>query len=127
MVAMLEASTAKIIDDAIEEIDEIGTQSTDGKWLEDLTARVAPHLKEWDVDEAWPWAEWYEREEYFPETTNLDVGIDVVAKRRSDGRYIAIQCKSRKLDEDGHGNPIHKSEVDKFAMASIGDLGTRDG
>lgn len=113
---------ATIIDDAINEIDEISSQSTDGKWLEYLTARVAPHLKEWDVDQAWTWADWDEREEQFPGTTNQDVGIDVVAKRRSDGEYIAIQCKSRQLDEMGRGANIHKVEIDKFVSTTSGSL-----
>ena len=40
--------------------------------------------------------------------------------RRSDGEYIAIQCKSRQLDEHGRGDPIAKHETDKFANASSG-------
>ena len=46
------------------------------------------------------------------------MGIDVVALRRSDRKYIAIQSKARKLDEDGRGNPITKSEIDSFASTS---------
>ena len=94
--------------------------STDGKWLEELTAQVAPHIREWDISDAYPWAEWPERESRFPNTTNLDVGIDVVAIRRSDGQHIAIQCKSRQLDERGRGADISKSETDKFVSTSSG-------
>ncbi len=111
-----------IIDEAIDEIDETSTKGTDGKWLEHLTARVAPHLKEWDIDQAWLWADWEEREDQFPGTTNQDVGIDVVAKRRSDGEYVAIQCKSRQLDETGRGANIHKAETDKFVSTTSGPL-----
>ena len=46
------------------------------------------------------------------------MGIDCVALRRSDGEHIAIQCKSRQLDEHGRGNPINKEEFDSFASAS---------
>ena len=116
--AMLESSTVKIIDDAIEEIDEISTQGTDGKWLEYLTVRVAPHLKEWDLDGAWSWGDWSEREARFPGTTSQDIGIDVVGRRRSDGELVAIQCKSRQLDADGRGADIKKHEADSFLSSS---------
>ena len=101
---MLDTDSATLVDDAINLIDESSNLPTDGRWLEDLTAAAAPHIKEWDVVAAWKWAEWDEREERFPGTTNQDVGIDVVAKRRSDGEYIAIQCKSRQLDANGRGS-----------------------
>ncbi len=119
---MRNGDSAKIVDEAISLIDETSSLPTDGKWLENLTADVAPHLKEWDVEEAWPWAEWDEREDQFPGTTNQDVGIDVVAKRRGDGEYIAIQCKSRQLDEMGRGANIHKAETDKFISTTSGPL-----
>ena len=119
---MQDTNFANMIDEAIDEIDEISTQATDGKWLECLTAEVAPHLPEWDVDESYLWPEWHEREEHLPFTSRTDVGIDVVAKRKSDGAFIAIQCKARKLDADGKGNSIAKGEVNDFAIASIGPL-----
>ena len=119
---MRDTSTAKMIDDAIEEIDEISTQSTDGKWLEHLTARVAPHIRDWDVADAWVWSEWEERGDVFPGTTSQDVGIDVVAKRRGNEGYVAIQCKSRQLDENGRGSDVGKSETDKFVSASSGSF-----
>ena len=59
-----------------------------------------------------------ERAYHFPDTTNVDVGIDAVAIRRSDRQHIAIQCKSRQLDEHGKGEPIAKDETIKFASAS---------
>ncbi len=117
---MLDANCTTMIDDAISEIDATSSQQTDGKWLERLTADVAPCIKEWDIEEAWMWPEWPEREAQFPGTTNQDIGIDVVAKRRSDGEYLAIQCKSRQFDADGQGRPISKSEVDKFLATSSG-------
>ena len=102
---------------AIKKVNEMSSQETDGKWLEALTVKTAPHIKEWDVGECWHWDEWPEREEYFKKTTRRDPGIDVVAKRK-DGEYIAIQCKSRKLDEQGAGKPIASGEIDKFIGAS---------
>ena len=42
-----------------------------------------------------------------------------MAKRRSDGEYIAIQCKSRQLNEQSRGNDINKGEIDKFTQCVI--------
>ena len=66
-------------------------QDTDGKWLERLTRDWAPLIADWDISDAWLWDDW-------PDRKTKDLGIDVVARRKSDGRLIAIQCKSRKLD-----------------------------
>ena len=118
---MTTQTTQDIIEAAISEIVETSSQRTDGKWLEKLTARVAPHISEWDIEAAYLWGDWAERESVFPGTTKQDIGIDVVATRRSDGKLIAIQCKSRQLDERGMGDGIHKAEADKFIAASSND------
>ena len=106
-----------IIAKNIEKVDEMSPQETDGKWLESVTVDAALFIKEWDVAECRLWDEWPEREEHFPNSTKQDIGIDVVAKRK-DGEHIAIQCKARKLDEQGAGNPIASGEIDKFISAS---------
>ena len=106
-----------IIRDAIGIVVEMNPQSTGGRWLEDLTAAVGPHIREWDVEHCYSWADWPEREARFPETTNQDVGIDAVAIRR-DGEHIAIQCKARQLDEHGHGGTISKDDLDTFISSS---------
>lgn len=111
-----------VVASALQKIAERSPQSTDGKWLEKLTVQVGPIIKEWDIDRCYRWRKWPEREEHFPNTTKQDVGIDAVAIRRSDGGYIAIQCKSRQLDELGHGDPISKGELDKFIASSAGDF-----
>ena len=111
-----------VIEQAIGIADQMNPLDTDGTWLEDLLVAVGPYIREWDVAECYRWAEWPEREERLPWTTNQDVGIDAVAVRRSDGEYIAIQCKSRRLDADGNGQPIGKTEIDKFATPSSGPL-----
>ena len=119
----INTSTAqKTIEEAIKKTAEMNPQETDGKWLEVVTVECAPYLKEWDIAECWHWDEWPDRKERFPETTGLDVGIDVVAKRRSDGKYIAIQCKSRQLDEGGHGDSIKSDEIARFSAASASDF-----
>ena len=107
-----------LIEDAIAHTEEKSRQKTDGKWLEELTIRIAPYIREWDIDKCYSWADWPERTVHFPNTTRGDIGIDAVAVRRSDGSYIAIQCKSRQLDEYGHGQGIYKDELDKFIAAS---------
>ena len=115
-------STQAIIADAIKQIETMNPQATDGSWLESLTADVAPHIPEWDISECWTWPEWPEREAEFPDATGQDIGIDCVAVRRSDDRYIAIQCKSRQLDKYGAGAAVNKGELDKFVAATSGDL-----
>ncbi len=96
-------------------------QQTDGEWLEAITVAVAPYIREWDIESAWRWNEWLHRETLFPNTTKRDVGIDVVAVRRGDGRLVAIQCKARQLDENGRGSSIGSGEIAKFAFVSSGE------
>ena len=111
-----------IVEQAIQKVADISPRSTDGIWLEDLTVEVATYVKEWDIAECWPWSQWPDRETLFPGTTKQDIGIDCVAVRRSDGEHIAIQCKSRQLNANGQGDPIHKGEIDSFASTSAGPL-----
>ena len=115
---MLNDSAPAIIEDAIATVDAASHEQTGGRWLENLTADVGPYIREWDIAECWSWPEWPNREIHFPGTTNQDVGIDCVAVRRCDGKHVAIQCKSRQLDEHGRGKPINKEEFDSFASAS---------
>ena len=114
---MQNANASDVIEKAIATVAEASREQTGGKWLENLTVNAGPHIRDWDIAQCWAWSEWPEREAQFPGTTNQDVGIDCVAVRR-DGEHIAIQCKSRQLDEYGHGNPINKEEFDSFASAS---------
>ena len=119
---MRNTNTQEIIDEAISTVAEANPQSTGGQWLEDLTVAVSPHIKEWDIAQCFSWAEWPERETRYPGVTKQDIGIDCVAVRRSDGEHIAIQCKSRQLDEHGRGKGITKADIDSFASASAGDF-----
>ena len=113
----------EIIEAAISEIAEMSAQETDGEWLENLTVRVAPLIRDWDVRTALGdgASGSTARRISAPATTRADVGIDAVAMR-SDGKYIAIQCKSRMVDGDGRGNPISKDESDSFASASASEF-----
>ena len=116
------ADTPTALAAAIAALEANNPHTTDGKWLEALTAAVAPHLREWDVARCYPWAEWPERETRFPQSGQQDVGIDVVAVRRGDGGHIAIQCKARQLDAAGRGADIAKGEVNSFIAASVNEL-----
>ena len=114
---MQTGTPADITEQAIDRLESMRDQQSSGKWLENLTAAVGPYVKEWDVARCWTWTKWPDREAVFPGSTNQDIGIDVVAVRRSDGRRVAIQCKSRRL-ENGVPVAIQKSELDSFANAS---------
>ena len=103
---------------------EMNPQQSDGIWLEDLTVQAGPYIKEWDISHCYHWSDWPGRDRHFPGTTKTDIGIDAVAVRRSDGEYIAIQCKSKKLDEQGNGAAIDKDEISKFALPAYADLWT---
>ena len=112
------ADATSPIDAALLELETTGSQQTDGRWLEDLTVRVAPLVREWDVSECWRWVDWPDRDQVMPAAPTADVGIDVVARRRSDGAWIAIQAKSRQLDASGRGAPVNAGELDKFLAAA---------
>ena len=114
---MLNDDARVIIENAIDRLELMRDQQSGGKWLENLTAAVSPYIKDWNIAECWTWTEWPDREITFPGSTNQDIGIDVVAVRRGDGRHVAIQCKSRRL-ENGIPAAIQKSELDSFANVS---------
>ena len=108
------------ISTALNEIEGTSPYQTDGKWLERMTADCATLIAEWDVIGAWLWQEWPDRQEHYPATP--DIGIDVVAKRASDGRFVAIQCKSRKLDDDGRGANVNADEFSRFLAVSADEI-----
>ena len=119
---MSETTAHDEIAQALETLEEAKSEPTGGKWLERLTAQMAPYIKEWDISHCWTWAEWPDRERLLPETTSQDNGIDAVAIDRSTGAYIAIQCKSRQLDEYGHGKGIDRPEITSFISESDNEL-----
>ena len=103
------------MDDALAKLEEHAQQQTDGRWLEDLTEDVAPHVRDWNVDHCWRWEDWPDRDDVMPEgTPATDVGIDLVARRRDDGGWIAIQVKARKLNLRGEGERVTSAEMNKF-------------
>ena len=107
-----------VLNDALVALEKNAHRPTDGAWLENLTRDVATHIRDWDIGGCWRWEDWPDRNNVMPAgTTAQDVGIDLVA-RRSDGAWIAIQVKSRKLDEHGEGNRVTSGEIDKFLAAA---------
>ena len=114
---MTTANPQQTIAQALQALDENNPNATDGKWLESLTIAAAPHIREWDVSDAYSWAGWPEREAALG-LGPQDIGIDVVARRRADGGYIAIQCKARQLDAAGKGADIARNEIANFAAVS---------
>ena len=110
------------LEELIAHVDEASEHQTGGGWLEVATVHAGSLIREWDVADCWAWDDWPDRQKQFPATSDRDIGVDVVAVRRSDGEHIAIQCKARQLDEHGAGNPIGKSEIDSFANASAGSF-----
>ncbi|MYD05274.1 MAG: hypothetical protein F4X21_10200 [Acidimicrobiia bacterium] len=122
MIPFRKATPSETIAEVLRVADEVAHMQTDGKWLEAATVLVGPLIREWDLAECHLWPTWPNRTKYFPKTTEQDIGIDVVGIRRSDGRHIAIQCKSRQLDEQGMGRDITKHETDKFAAVSADDF-----
>ena len=119
---MSETTAHNVIAQALKTLEEAKSQPTGGKWLERLTAQIAPYIKEWDISHCWTWAEWPDRERLLPETTSQDNGIDAVAIDRSNGSFIAIQCKSRQSDETGHGRDIDRPEITSFISESDNNL-----
>ena len=112
--------TQLTIVEALAELERYRQQRTDGRWLEQLTVRCAPLIAEWDIATCWVWDEWPDSEwaKHSDEPKPRDIGIDAVGRRRSDGKYVAIQCKSRKLDDAGRGSDITKAEADSFLALS---------
>ena len=121
---MSEANEHDAIVQALETLEEAKSEPTGGKWLERLTAQIAPYIKEWDIADCWTWAEWPDRERLLPDTTRQDNGVDAVAINRSTGTHIGIQCKSRQLDENGRGNDIDRPEITSFISESENELYT---
>ena len=119
---MSETTAHDDIAQALETLENAKLEPTRGKWLERLTAQMAPYIKEWDISHCWTWSEWPDRERLLPDTTNQDNGIDAVATNGSTGAYIAIQCKSRQLDENGRGDDIERPEITSFISESENEL-----
>lgn len=63
-----------------------------GSLFERLMLAVLPQLPEQDIEGIWLWRDWPERESLMNMNAQ-DLGIDLVAKRRGEDGFCAIQCK----------------------------------
>ena len=63
-----------------------------GLLFERLILAVLPQLPEQDIEGIWLWRDWPERESMMNMNAQ-DLGIDLVAKRRGEDGFRAIQCK----------------------------------
>ena len=117
-----DANIRQIISEALDIAEEMNPQDTDGLWLEDLTVQVGPHIREWDIDRCYLWPNGRSGNTTTQIARSRTWGIDAVATRSGDGEYVAIQCKSRQLNTNGQGDPIRKTEIDKFANTSSGSF-----
>lgn len=97
---------------AISVMDNITQHGSDGNDLENWTRECAPLIVDWDIDNIWKWEHWPKREQYF--STKLDHGIDLVAYRKREDEFVAIQCKSRKSDKKGSPPKITQRALSTF-------------
>ncbi|MCS1408358.1 MAG: hypothetical protein M2R45_01533 [Verrucomicrobia subdivision 3 bacterium] len=106
------------LEEAQRSIAEHRDDAGDGKWLETLTRDLAPHLLEWQIEQAWTWAQWPDRVKIFGKDSRPDDdGIDLVA-RRKDGGLVAIQCKARGLTAEGREGTVTGGDVKDFIIAT---------
>ena len=107
------------IDAALATPEENAHRETLGRCLEDLIADVAPHTRDWNVDGCWRWDDWPYGTRVLPHNPPEDHGIDLVARRRDDGAWIAIQSKDRRFDGSRKGRPIPGRELSTFLTLSV--------
>ena len=118
MPKMQSADAHTLIQQAITRIEQARSQPTDGKWLEEITVKVGPYIKDWDISHCYSWADYSKLSDDADNLSQQDTGIDCVAVRRGDGERIAIQCKARRIDQSGESTPIQKGELDSFGHAT---------
>lgn len=54
-------ATQQKLERALEVIKAHRADAGDGQWLEALTRDIAPHILEWEIEQAWAWADWPDR------------------------------------------------------------------
>ena len=116
---MRDANTRERISEALGIASEMNPQDTDGTWLEDLTIQVGPYIKEWDIDQCYPWSEWPGREDHFPKSNqSKTLAIDAVAVRSGDGEYVAIQCKATEVGRADGRRQSHSERAKSTPLRS---------
>ena len=81
------------------------TEVEKGRRFEELFIRLVRQSPEFEIEDIWRWYEW-------PLRQGRDIGVDIVAQR-TDGEYIAIQCKC--YDES---HAVGKEQIEKFLGGS---------
>ena len=112
----IEYVSQKTATDWLKIIDSHLDDAGDGLWLEELVCDLGPAVPAWDLYEVHSWKNWPNRNQYFPGSTNLDLGIDNVGVRE-DGSIVAIQCKARSGD-----STLTTSDLGTFAMTASHDV-----
>lgn len=100
------------LEKAISVMDDVTQHGSDGGELEYWARVCAPLIVDWDIDDIWRWEHWPDREQYF--CTGLDHGIDLVAYRKREDAFVAIQCKSRKSEKEGRPPKITQKALATF-------------
>ena len=98
-----------------EVLEQIRLESRDeagkGEAFERLFRRLILGLPDFNVEDAWLWKKWPDREK-LTKMPYKDSGIDLVA-RLKDGSLVAIQCKC--YDEDAR---VNRDKIDSFLAVS---------
>ena len=96
-------------------LDTIRQKSRDkvekGDKFEKLWLRLIKDMPEFEVEDAWQWKKWPDREK-LTDLPYADSGIDAVA-RLKDGSLVAIQCKC--YNEDDY---VNRDEINSFLAVS---------
>lgn len=100
---------AVTISDLLDRFRDLSTVNRDrGTWFEELMVtflQTDPTYAD-QFSDVWMWMDW-------PERDGGDTGIDLVARERETGGYVAIQCKFYEPD-----HTLQKSDIDSFFTAS---------
>lgn len=114
-----------------EALDILMTQSRNvaerGHWFEKLVLKLLPLEPDFDIDQAWLWADWPDKP---ADRSAQDLGIDIVARTR-DGQTIAVQCKCLNRNRTITKNSINsflaeasaREEYDALWLLANADLG----
>ena len=70
-----------ILEAALEEIEKNSSAPSDGNWLEELTVKVGPMLREWDLSSCVGSKYWEDKQKYFPEHHATVVSFDIIGHR----------------------------------------------
>ncbi len=89
---------------------EYRNESEKGRWFENLFKRLILDTPHFEVEQAWRWADWPDREARG--FTAEDIGTDLVAVLR-DGSLVAVQCKCYK-----ESDTVQNKDIDKFLARS---------